>query len=114
MVRSAVAHAYDAHPERPAMDRASGMKGARPLSLRNPLRLYLSLMVSPYTMPFASIRGRVFHFPRVKSGKSIGMLRSATDASDSGTMTLHAAASYTSISSGVPCWRFLINRYMSR
>src|SRR5690606_29245949 len=40
-----------------------------------------------------SIGGRFFHFPFVKSGKSTGRLRLATDSSESGKMTLQVTES---------------------
>ena len=43
---------------------------------------------------YASLIGGVFfHLPRVKSGKSMGVLLTATERSLSGEMTLHVTAS---------------------
>src|SRR4051794_38360916 len=44
----------------------------------------------------------VFHLPLVKSGKSMGRLRSATDFSLNADTTLQVAASYTSKSGDTP------------
>src|SRR5690606_31040989 len=52
----------------------------------------------------------VFQEPPVTSGISIGALRFATDHSLNGLTTLHAAASYTSISIGSPFRKQSINR----
>ena len=46
--------------------------------------------------------GVVFQRPRVKSGKSMGLLRLATDFSLNSVMQLQAAASYTSMSGTAP------------
>ena len=46
--------------------------------------------------------GFVFHFPLVKSGESMGRLRSATDFSLKADTALQVAASYTSKSGGTP------------
>src|SRR5690606_6885136 len=51
-----------------------------------------------------------FHLPIVKSGMAIAWEPLATDHSLSGPTTLHAAASYTSISTGNPFRRQSINR----
>ena len=56
---------------------------------------------APHT-PRIRTGGFVFHFPLVKSGKSTGRLRSATDFSLSAVTTLQVAASYTSKSGGDP------------
>src|SRR5690349_3935508 len=62
--------------------------------------------------PFASVISTgvfVFHEPEVKSGISIDFERLATDCSLNGAMALHAAASYTSMSSGMPLRKQSIN-----
>ncbi len=48
-----------------------------------------------FTIPTGA---RDLHLPRVKSGNSTGALPRATDISESGEITLHVAASYTSCS----------------
>ncbi len=55
-------------------------------------------------------RGHVSHRPRVKSGKSTGRLRSATDSSLTAHTAESAAASYTFMSVGSPSRRHLMSR----
>ena len=63
---------------------------------------------APY--PVTTSRGGfVRQHPLVKSGKSMGWPRLATDISDSGVTALSAAASYTFISVGMPPWRHLMS-----
>src|SRR5436190_12902622 len=64
----------------------------------------VTFVVPPYSSLISTV-WLVFQEPEVKSGTSIELERFATDHSLKGAIELHAAASYTSISSGSPLRR---------